>query len=73
MPMTYKFDVLEALKNAGYTTYKLRKEKILGEATVQSLRKDAPISWDGISTLCRLLDCQPADLLEYIPDPPPAD
>lgn len=31
MPIKYKIDVLEALKAAGYTTYKLRQEKILGE------------------------------------------
>lgn len=31
MAIRYKIDVLNALKEAGYSTYKLRKEKILGE------------------------------------------
>ena len=31
----YKIDILTTLKNKGYSTYKLRKNKILGEATIQ--------------------------------------
>ena len=31
MPIRYKIDILAALKNAGYSTYKLRQEKIFGE------------------------------------------
>ena len=36
--LRYKFDVLASFKAIGYTSYKLRKEKILGEATIQQLR-----------------------------------
>ena len=35
----YKFDVLETLKESGYNTTKLRKEKLLGENAIQSLRR----------------------------------
>lgn len=63
MPITYKIDVLTALKEKGYTTYKLRKEKLLGEATIQKLRKQEPVSWDNISTICTLLNCQVGDIL----------
>lgn len=65
MAIRYKIDVLEALKAAGFSSYKLRKEKLLGEATIQRLRKDEPVSWENIDTLCRLLDCQPGDIIEY--------
>lgn len=67
MPIKYKIDVLEALKAAGYSTYKLRKDKLIGEATIQRLRGGEPVSWENIATLCALLDCQPGDLLEYQP------
>lgn len=63
MPITYKIDVLTALKEKGYTTYKLRKEKLLGEATIQKLRKQEPVSWENISTICSLLNCQVGDIL----------
>ena len=32
MAIKYKTNVLALLKNNGYTTYKLRKEKILGDS-----------------------------------------
>ena len=50
----------------GYTTYRLRKEKLLGESTIQKLRENNGVSWDNIGTLCALLKCQPGDLLEYV-------
>ena len=68
MPVKYKIDVLTALKDAGYSTYKIRKEKILGENVLQQLRTGAPVSWVNIARLCQLLNCQPGDLVEYIPD-----
>lgn len=33
--LKYKIDVLEELKGKGYTSYKLRKDKIMGEAQIQ--------------------------------------
>ena len=37
MAIIYKIDILEELNNIGYSTYKIRKEKILGESTIQKL------------------------------------
>lgn len=68
MPLRYKFDVLLALKNKGYSTYKLQKENILGSFTIQKIRRGEVLSAQHIATLCRLLECQPGDLLEYVPD-----
>lgn len=67
MPIQYKSDVLTALKNAGYSTYKLRREKILGESVIQQLRNGMLVSWQNMERLCHLLNCQPGDLLEYVP------
>ena len=66
----YKFDVLESLKEVGYNTTRLRKEKLLGEATLQKFRNEELVSWDNIATVCQLLCCQPGDLMEYIPEQP---
>ena len=66
MPIQYKINVISALKEAGYSTYRLRKEKLLGEATIQKIRKNELVSWENITTICRLLDCQPGDIVEYI-------
>lgn len=66
MPMRYKIDVLSALKDKGYTTYKIRKDKLLSESTVQKFRKRLPVSWENIETICKLLQCQPNDIMEYV-------
>ena len=66
MPMKYKIDVLAALKEAGFNTNRLRKENILSEGVIQSLRENKYISLQNISKICELLDCQPGDLIEYI-------
>lgn len=68
LPIKYKMDLISALKEAGYSTYKIRKEKLLGEATLQKLRENKPISWENIATICELLDCQPGDIMEYVSD-----
>lgn len=65
MAIVYKQDMLAALKEAGYSTARIRKEKLMGEATVQQLRHDKLVSWATIDTICRLLDCQPGDIIEY--------
>ena len=66
MPIRYKIDILAALKEAGYNTTRLRKEKLLSEGMIQSLREDKYISLQNLSKICELLDCQPGDLIEYV-------
>lgn len=66
MPIIYKIDVLAKLKEVGYNTNKIRKEKIMGEAMLQKIRSGQMVSWATMETLCELLDCQPADLIEYV-------
>lgn len=65
MPVKYKVDVLAALKAAGYSTYRIREEKLLAEATVQKIRIGRLVSWEQVGKLCALLGCQPGDLVEY--------
>ena len=66
MPLQFKLDILEALKNKGYTTYALRKKNILSESTIQKIREGKGIAWDNLEKLCALLNCQPGDLIEYV-------
>lgn len=68
MPIQYKFPILPALKSSGYSTSILRSEKIIGESMIQKLRRDQLVSWSVLETICKLLSCQPGDLLEYLPE-----
>ena len=64
--LTYRIDVLEALKEAGYTTTRLRKEKLLNESAIQYLREGRPIGPVPLNQVCKLLDMQPGNILKYV-------
>lgn len=68
MSIRYKIDILAALKNAGYSTYKLRKEKVFGERTIQKFRDGEIVTADNLSLICQLLECDIGDILTYYKD-----
>lgn len=68
MSIKYKIDILAALKDAGYSQNKIRNEKLIGQSYLTQLRHQDLVSWKTINTICKLLNCQPGDILEYIPD-----
>lgn len=62
---TYKIDVLEEMKKKGYTTYRLKKEKIFGEAVIQKFReKNTSISLDTVFKIIQILDCKFEDIFK---------
>jgi len=71
--MGIRYDKLfTLLANKGYTTYRIRKEKILGQSTLTALRNgNGKLDSVTIERLCRTLDCQPGDIMEYVDDEAP--
>lgn len=65
--LIYK-DILGQLSAAGFTTYRLRKEKLLSERTIQRIRDGDPINTTTIDAICTLLNCQPDKILGYKKD-----
>ena len=63
----YKIDVLKTLADRGYTANRMRREKILSEATMQNLRQKGHINTKTLNILCVILRCQPSDIMEVIP------
>ena len=66
MPIVYgKFFAL--LKEQNKTMYDLRKDKVVGVATIEKMRKGKDhIDTRSIEKLCKYLNCQPGDIMEYI-------
>lgn len=64
--LTYKFNVLDTLKESGYTTTKLRREKLLGENAIQSLRHGEMVGIIALDKICALLDMQPGNIIKYV-------
>ena len=66
--IAYKTDILQMLRDAGYNSNRIRKEKLMGMATLQKLRHKELVSWATIDTVWSLLKCQRGDILEYRKD-----
>ena len=66
MTIVYKRNILAALKDNGYNTTRLRKEKLLAESTIQQLREGKLVSWANIDRICTLLNCQVGDIVEHV-------
>nr|DAJ70722.1 MAG TPA: Cro/C1-type HTH DNA-binding domain protein [Caudoviricetes sp.] len=66
--LKYKIDVLETLKESGYNTTRLRKEQIVGESAIQSLRKGEMVGIKTIEKICDILDMQPGNIIKYVED-----
>lgn len=65
----YKINVLQALRDAGYSSYRLQKEKLLADSTLQKLRSgQTSITVENLNVICGLLGCQPGDILEWAPE-----
>lgn len=68
MAIRYKVDVLAELKKKGYSSTKIREDKLIGQSYLQQLRHQELVSWKTIDTICALLDCQVGDIVEYVKD-----
>ena len=66
--LKYKIDVLETLKESGYNTTRLRKEQIVGESAIQSLRKGEMVGIKTLEKICDILDMQPGNIIKYVED-----
>ena len=66
MPIVYN-KLFNLLKAKNKTMYDLRKDKVIGTATMEKMRKGmGHVDTRSIESLCEYLDCQPGDLMEYV-------
>ena len=55
------------LKERKISIYKLKTDKIIGTATMDKIRNnDGHIDTRSIENICRYLQCQPGDIIEYV-------
>ncbi len=64
--MPIKYDKLFAMmKEKGLTTYRIRMENIISQSALTALKNGKSVTTDTIAKLCKVLQCQPGDILEY--------
>ena len=61
-------NILGKLSAAGWSTYRLLHEGIIGNGTIIQIRAGKPITTRTLDILCGLLQCQPNELLTWKPD-----
>ena len=60
---------LTLLNERGISIYHLKRDKIIGTATIDKLRMGTGnIDTRSIDSICAYLNCQPGDIMEYIPE-----
>ena len=65
--IVYK-NIMQQLHDAGWSSYRLRHEKVLSEDTMQKIRTNGVLKTSSLDRICRILDCQLNDIAAYIPD-----
>ena len=60
-------DVLGRLSRAGWSTVRLQREKKISNGTIIQIRASKPITTTTIDVICELCQCQPGDILTYVP------
>lgn len=64
MPIKYN-KLISLLRKAGMTSYTIKRDKIIGQATYKKILEGGDIDTRTIAKLCKALNCQPGDILEY--------
>ena len=66
--LVYKIDVIKELKDKGYNTNRIRKEKLIGENAMQKLREGKMVGNIALDQICTLLQKQPGSIIKWTPD-----
>lgn len=67
MPIVYD-KLIKMFNEKGVNSYTIKRDKIIGQASYKKIKEGGDIDTRTISKLCKYLNCQPGDILEYVPD-----
>ncbi|MFR8614960.1 MAG: helix-turn-helix domain-containing protein [Hominilimicola sp.] len=62
------YKLLDVLNRREMTKEELRIKLNLSSATIAKISKNEFISLRVINDICKFLNCQPGDIMEYVPD-----
>ncbi|MFD2569639.1 helix-turn-helix domain-containing protein [Spirosoma soli] len=67
MPIIVNVDVMMARRKMSLTELSERVGITLANLSILKTGKAKAVRFDTLEAICRALDCQPGDLLEYVP------
>ncbi|MCX6215424.1 helix-turn-helix transcriptional regulator [Spirosoma sp.] len=68
MPIIVNVDVMMARRKMSLTELAEKVDLTLANLSILKTGKAKAIRFNTLEALCRALDCQPGDLLEYVPE-----
>ena len=67
MPIVYT-KLIELMKKNQITSYTVKRDKIIGQASLKKIKAGGDIDTRTIGKLCEYFHWQPGDILEYVSD-----
>ena len=68
MAIIINIDVMLAKRKMSVTELSEKMDMTLANVSILKNGKAKAVKLETLNKLCKILDCQPGDLLEYIPD-----
>lgn len=68
MPIIVNVDVMMARRKMSLTELAEKVDLTLANLSILKTGKAKAVRFSTLEALCQALDCQPGDLLEYVPD-----
>jgi putative transcriptional regulator len=68
MPIVVNLDVMMAKRKISLNELSERVDLTLSNLSILKTGKAKAIRFSTLDAICKALDCQPGDLLEYVPD-----
>ena len=68
MGIVVNLDVMMAKRKMGLTELAGKVDKTLANLSILKNNKARAVRFSTLEAVCKALDCQPGDILEYVPD-----
>ena len=68
MSIVINLDVMMAKKKIGLTELAKEVDITMANLSILKNNKARAVRFTTLNAICRVLDCQPGDILEYVPD-----
>ena len=69
MPIIVNVDVMMARRKMSLTELSEKVDLTMANLSILKTGKAKAVRFSTLEALCRALDCQPGDVLEYVPEP----
>ena len=69
MPIVYR-KMIKLFEERGVNSYTIKKAGVIGQETYKKIHRGGHIDTRSLGALCKYLNCQPGDLIEYVEDEP---